>query len=370
MESSQDLTPKANILVVDDTPDNIRLLSTILTNQGYEVRKALNGKSALTTIQKFPPDLILLDVMMPEMNGYEVCQHLKSLPDLCNIPVIFLSALDDPSDKVKAFESGGVDYITKPFQDREILARVSNHLVIQDQQNKLKQCIERLQIEVEERKRTQLALQISQKKADHLLSNILPPPIVEILKKGEISAAEKFDSATVLFADIVDFTSLCLQISPLELVNFLNRIFSEFDCLTEKYGLEKIKTIGDAYMVAGGLPIRRDNHLLAMADMALEMQEVIQNISREIHQPLQLRVGIDTGMVVAGVIGTKKFIYDLWGDTVNTASRMESLGLPGYIQVTSAVYESLKHLYHFQERGVIEVKGKGTMVTYWLMGKQ
>jgi len=376
MDSDRNYTTKGSILVVDDTPDNVRLLSRILTEQGYQVRKALNGKSALATVKKLAPDLILLDVMMPEINGYEVCQELKKSPNFCSIPVIFLSALDDVSDKVKAFHAGGVDYITKPFQEQEVLARVANHLIIKDQRiqlqeqtQKLEELVGKLQKEIQERQRAELALTIAKKKSDHLLLNILPLTIIENLKKGQGSAAEKFDSATVLFADIVDFTSLAVKISALELVNFLNQVFSTFDELTEKHGLEKIKTIGDAYMVAGGLPLPKSDHVFAMANMALDMQLAIMNLQTDINHPVKIRIGIHTGPVVAGVIGTKKFIYDLWGDTVNIASRMESLGLPGYIQVTAAIYEQLKEDYLLEERGKISVKGTGDMITYWLKGR-
>ncbi|WP_449418217.1 adenylate/guanylate cyclase domain-containing protein [Phormidium nigroviride] len=377
MDSNQASTIQASILVVDDTPDNVRLLSTILTEEGYQVRKALNGQRALTTIQEFPPALILLDVMMPDMNGYEVCKKLKDSPQTSSIPVIFLSALDHVLDKVKAFEVGGVDYITKPFQDREVLVRVANQLMIQNQQQllqeqtkQLQECVGRLQNEIQERQRAELALRIAKKKSDHLLLNILPAAIVENLKKGAGSAAERFDSATVLFADLVDFTSMAARTSPLELVSLLNQIFSKFDQLTEKHGLEKIKTIGDAYMVAGGLPIPRLDHLEAIADMALDMQSAIGDFKTDLDRPFQIRIGIHTGPVVAGVIGTKKFTYDLWGDTVNVAFRMESQGLPGYIQVTAAIYDRLKDEYVFEERGTITVKGKGEMITYWLKAKK
>ncbi len=200
--------------------------------------------------------------------------------------------------------------------------------------------------------------------------NILPAAIIENLKKGDCGAAERFESATVLFADIVNFTSFAARVSPLELVNFLNQIFSKFDQLTEKHGLEKIKTIGDAYMVAGGLPVPRADHAEAIANMALDMQEAIADFQTDKGEPFQIRIGIHTGPVVAGVIGTKKFIYDLWGDTVNVASRMECQGLPGYIQVTTTIYELLKDRYVFEERGAIEVKGKGEMLAYWLKGKK
>ncbi|MEG4803408.1 adenylate/guanylate cyclase domain-containing protein [Microcoleus sp. ARI1-B5] len=377
MNSNQSPTIPANILIVDDKPDNVRLLSTILSTQGYQVRKALNGPRAIATVQEFPPTLILLDVMMPEMNGYEVCAQLKASPKTSSIPVIFLSALDDVVDKVKAFDVGAVDYITKPFQDKEVLARVANQLTIQSQQKllqeqtkQLEELVERLQNEIKERQGVELALRLAQQKSDNLLLNILPAAIIENLKTGESSSAERFESATVLFADIVDFTSLAARISPLELVNFLNKIFSKFDELTEKHGLEKIKTIGDAYMVAGGLPVPRADHVEAMANMALDMQDAIADFKTDTGEPFQIRIGINTGAVVAGVIGTKKFIYDLWGDTVNVASRMESQGLPGYIQVTAAIYEQLKDRYLFEEQGAIAVKGKGDMIAYWLKAKK
>ena len=377
MNSNQSPTIPASILIVDDTPDNVRLLSTILTAQGYHVRKALNGQRAIATAQEFPPNLILLDVMMPEMNGYEVCAQLKASPKTCSIPVIFLSALDDVLDKVKAFDMGAVDYITKPFQNKEVLARVANQLTIQSQQQllqeqtqQLEEVVERLQNEIKEREGVELALRLAQQESDRLLLNILPSAIVENLKKGDGAAAERFESATVLFADIVGFTSLAARISALEVVNFLNQIFSKFDELTEKHDLEKIKTSGDAYIVAGGVPVPRADHAEAIANMALDMQKVIADFKTDTGESFQIRIGINTGPVVAGVIGTKKFIYDLWGDTVNVASRMESQGLPGYIQVTTAIYELLKDRYVFEERGAIGVKGKGEMSTYWLKAKK
>lgn len=173
-----------------------------------------------------------------------------------------------------------------------------------------------------------------------------------------------------MFADLVDFTALSARIPAIELVKMLGLVFSEFDRLVAKYNLEKIKTIGDAYMVAGGLPMSRPDHASKIADMALEMQAAIAHIRSDTGEPFQLRIGINSGSIVAGVIGTTKFSYDLWGDTVNVASRMESQGLPGKIQVTQASYELLKEDYTLVERGHIFVKGKGEMATYWLIGKK
>jgi len=205
-------------------------------------------------------------------------------------------------------------------------------------------------------------------KTEQLLLNILPQAVAERFKNDQSYLAEGFESVTVLFADIVGFTSFSEKTKPDALVKFLNEIFSKFDGLTETYGLEKIKTIGDAYMVAGGVPIRSDNHTRKICQMALKIQEIIQDIKDPNGEPLRVRIGISTGPVTAGVIGVKKFIYDLWGDTVNTASRMESHSVDGTTQITSEVYELVKNEFDCKERGTIQVKGKGAMTTYFLTG--
>lgn len=220
-------------------------------------------------------------------------------------------------------------------------------------------------------------LQAEQAKSERLLLNILPAPIAHRLKQEQRTIADNFSEVTVLFADIVGFTELSARVSPTELVELLNQIFTAFDQLADRHGLEKIKTIGDAYMVVGGLPMPMENHAEAIAEMALDMQQEISLFSIKASKQLgmaqipsyNIRIGINTGPVVAGVIGTKKFIYDLWGDTVNIASRMESQGIAGCIQVTAGTYELLKDKYHFEERGVINVKGRGEMRTYLLKGR-
>lgn len=213
-------------------------------------------------------------------------------------------------------------------------------------------------------------LRKEQEKAEELLLNVLPASIAARLKRGDKVIAESFPDVTILFADLVNFTQLSATISAKELVNILNEIFSEFDLLAEKHGLEKIKTIGDAYMVVGGLPIHRADHAQAVASMALDMRAAIQRISNLSQEPLSIRIGINTGPVVAGVIGIKKFIYDLWGDTVNVASRMESHGIPDQIHVTGETYQVLQQEYTFEARDKIQVKGKGEMQTYLLLNKK
>jgi len=663
-----------DILIVDDMPDNLRLLSTMLTCYGYHVRKAINGQLALQGAEISPPDLILLDINMPKMNGYQVCEKLKLSEKTKDIPVIFISALDDVMEKVKAFEVGGVDYITKPFQIEEVLARVQNQLSLRLLQSQLqlqarelhdrnsrlqeeiaerqraeesirfllettraigeavdfhsalevilhqvgetigwdvgeawipdaegtvlqsapgwyasnarmdsfrsqseqltfamniglpgrvwaskqpewvedisqgypdflqsqialeigfkagfgvpilvgdevlavlvffkisscrkdarfidifnavatqlgsliqrKQAEELLRIaqekyhsivenamegifqstpsggyisanpalaklygydspeelmsdiknisqqlyvdaerrlefvaameadnavsgfesmvcrkdgrriwvsenvravrdakgellyyegtvsDITERKLAQEALKFQQEQSEKLLLNILPKPIAERLKAKQSTIADSFADVSVLFADIVGFTELSARMSPTELVKRLNVIFSHFDQLAEKYGVEKIKTIGDAYMVVGGLPMPRDDHAEAIAQMALGMQAKIAKLCADTGEKLAIRVGINSGPVVAGVIGVSKFTYDLWGDTVNVAARMEATGFAGRIQVTDVTYELLKDKYLLEKRGVIPVKGKGNMMTYWLLEKK
>lgn len=324
------------ILLVEDEPVNIQAVSGILKDQGYQVSVATSGAKALEVLTRVRPDLILLDVMMPGMDGFETCQHIKASPELREIPIIFLTARTETDDIVKGFEVGAVDYVAKPFSGHELLARVRTHL-----------SLDRLH---RENKR--------------LLLNVLPEPIAEKLKSQQGILAERFEDVSVLFTDIVGFTPLSARLSPTELLELLNRIFSDFDELAASRGLEKIKTIGDAYMVAGGLPEPHPDHLAAMASLSLEMHRVV----KEAFDGLSLRVGLHVGSVIAGVIGRRKFIYDVWGETVNTASRLESHGAPERVHVSQPVYQRLAERFHFEARGVIELKGKGPVETYFLLG--
>lgn len=207
-------------------------------------------------------------------------------------------------------------------------------------------------------------------RSEALLLNLLPEEIAARLKDrpGEV-IADGLPAVTLLFADIADFTLRSARMSPAELVNWLNRIFSTFDLLTAERGLEKIKTIGDAYMVAAGLPVAREDHAHIIADMALDMQAEVARLSEELSEPIVLRIGIHSGPAIAGVIGTSKVFYDVWGDTVNTASRMESHGEPGRIQVTTATQVLLKNQFNFTKRGLVKIKGIGEIETYWLTGR-
>jgi class 3 adenylate cyclase len=214
----------------------------------------------------------------------------------------------------------------------------------------------------------ELALAAEHRKSEELLDNVLPTVIARRLKEDTTAIAEGFPSASVLFADIVGFTRLAESSVPHKLVDLLNQLFSRFDVLVAERGLEKIKTIGDAYMVASGIPVAREDHATALVELAIAMRSTLQAYSREVGTPLQLRIGISSGPVVAGVIGRRRLLYDLWGDTVNVAARMESHGLPDEIQVSEGTYALVRAKFECDERGVIDVKGKGPMTTYLVRG--
>lgn len=548
--SSELLKKEIVIFLVDDEPDNLRILSEILQARGYKIRKAISGHLALAAIERVQPDLILLDINLPDINGYDLCERLKQSEFVRDIPVIFISALGQKESKLKAFQVGGVDYVTKPFQEEEVIIRVEHQLKLRflqqelaeknhqlEEKNKLlkKEVFERRQSESEirlllkvsqilekaadvdiafqdilrifcrslhcdfaeawvpneegtalechigyyaqspdlkpfreesckltfklgeglpgrvwqskapeyisdlstvpdsvffrsyqaaqadlkvvfgipiidgtetvfsvlvffskhpfefqtrasklifavafqlgsllRRKQAEHRLKQEQERAERLLLSILPAPIAQRLYQGENVIADRLDEASILFADIVNFTELSSQKKPIELVELLNHLFSKFDLLAKKYCLKKIKTIGDAYMVVGGLP-RSDcaqdtSHVEAIACIALEMLIAMGQFQEETGEILQIRIGIHMGEVVAGVIGLSEFSYDLWGDAVNLASRLESSSLPGEIQVTSTIYQRLHKKFVFQKRGLVQMKGKGQVETYFLKG--
>lgn len=347
---------QGRVLVVDDNEMNRDLLARRVRRQGHMVTLAEDGESALELMRSEPFDLVLLDIMMPKMNGYQVLEYLKSDPNLRHIPVIVISALDDINSVVECIELGAEDYLSKPFNAVLLTARISN-------------CLEKKWLRDQEQLHLK-QLQAEKERADRLLLNILPKPIAERLKEGHNTIADSFSEVTVLFGDIVDFTKLAAHRSPIEVVSLLNKIFSAFDWLAQHHGVEKIKTIGDAYMVVGGLPTPQLDHAEAIAEMALDMLDEIARFNTQTGESLSMRIGIHIGPVVAGVIGTNKFIYDLWGDTVNIASRMESQGIAGSIQVTAETYNLLRDKYLFKERGVIPIKGKGEVTTYILIGRK
>lgn len=346
----------SRILVVDDNASNRDLLSRRLQRQGHTVLQAEDGARALALVEKEIFDLVLLDLMMPGISGYDVLASLKSDARSREIPVIMISALSELDSIVRCIEAGADDYLAKPFDPTLLRARVGSSLEKKHLRDREREMVEALRIEKE--------------RSEQLLLNILPKEIVTRLNSGETVIANQLSNVTILFADLVAFTKLSSRLSAGDLVCLLNSLFSEFDQLALDLGVEKIKTLGDAYMVAGGLPEPRADHAHAVADMALTMIKTVERMNCELPIPLQMRIGIHSGDVVAGVIGTHKFVYDIWGDAVNIASRMESHSLPNRIQVSAATHLHIHERFRLEPHGIVDIKGKGPMETFMLFGRR
>lgn len=346
---------QGKVLVVDDNALNRTVLGASLEEDGYTVDYASNGRMALEMLHEASFDVMLLDLLMPEMDGYEVLALTRADPHLRHIPVIIITALDEMDSVVRCIEMGATDYLTKPFDPVLLSARLNASLA-----SKRLHDMEQAHLQ---------AIQAERERADRLLLNILPQAVAEKLKLGTQPIIDRFTDVSVMFSDVVDFTPWVAQHSPDQLLEVLETVFSAFDQLADSHGAEKIKTIGDAYMVACGLPLPRPDHLEQMAEMALEMRQAFYQLPVIQREGLGLRIGINCGPVVAGVIGQKKFSYDLWGDMVNTASRLQTHCESGEIQVSEQVYLRLKEHYRFSEKGPVQVRSKGVMQTYLLLGK-
>ena len=345
----------AKILIVDDQKANVLLLERMLRDANYGcVTSTMDPREVGALHRAHQYDLILLDLQMPGMDGFQVIDGLKEIETGGYLPVLVITA--QPDHKLRALAAGAKDFVSKPFELAEVLLRVHNMLEVR-----------LLHLET---KTLYAQIVAEHKVSEGLLLNVLPKAIAERLKAGETTIADSFSDVTVLFADLVGFTELSTQIPAKQLVSVLNDIFSIFDSLAQQLHLEKLKTIGDAYMAVAGLPERRDDHAEAAAEMALGIQAELLRFNSDRGANFTARVGIHTGPVVAGIIGRTKFSYDLWGDTANVASRMESHGVAGGVHVSDATHERLKHKYDFQERGYVPIKGKGEMKTYLLFRKR
>ncbi|MBN2619016.1 MAG: response regulator [Spirochaetales bacterium] len=338
---------KSRILIVDDIEENLKVLTETLTQEGFHPLQAKNGERAIQIAKKASPDLILLDIKMPGMNGYETISVLKSDPETKEIPVIFISALNQIEDKIKGFTSGAVDYVSKPFQKEEVIARVTTHLT-------LRQALKDVEIERE--------------KSESLLRNVLPQSVAKELKDTGNSKPQWFNNVSILFSDVVDFTSYSTNLDPISLINELNTMFTKFDEIMESNGCERIKTIGDAYLAVCGMPDYVDNHAYKLTKAALEIKDYLTQKNSENNSGWSVRIGIHSGEVVGGIVGTKKYIYDIFGDSVNMASRMESNSEPMEINISENTYNLVKDKYNCILRDPIDVKGKGITNMYFVKG--
>lgn len=350
---------KAKLLIVDDQAANVLLLERLLRSAGYsDITSTQNPIEVSDLHRQNRYDLILLDLNMPQMDGFQVMEGLQAIETDGTLPVLVITA--QPNEKLRALKVGALDFVSKPFDIAEVLARVKNLLQV------------RL-LNLETQKLYKQVL-VEQELSEMLLHNVLPQAIAERLKgRSKLTAdhlnqaiVDSYANVTVLFADIVGFTTFSQGVSPEVLVGVLNDLFTRFDHIAEHRGLEKIKTIGDCYMAAAGLPVVVTDHADRAAHMSLDMLDAIADFNAKSPYPLNIRIGISTGAAVAGVIGKSKFLYDLWGDVVNTASRMESHGLAGRIQMSAATHQALTQSFELEHRGVIDVKGKGDMSTWFL----
>ncbi|MEZ5174302.1 MAG: adenylate/guanylate cyclase domain-containing protein [Bacteroidia bacterium] len=339
------------VLIIEDDPlitcvyedelsesDNIEFVTTSFEtmNEGLEA------------MQKNEYDVLLLDLNLPDS---DYLQTIESLPGItAKLPVVIMTSTSSELLALKAVNLGSQDFLNKAQIEKGILIRSILYAV--------------------ERHQLNLQLKREKQKSEDLLNNILPVSIADELKHHGKVNARFFDDVSVMFVDFVNFTSSSSSMNPEEIVRELHTCFSEFDAISEKYGIEKIKTIGDAYMCVGGIPVEDKNHLKHLLQAATEMIEFSNNRFQENNNKnlpaWQARIGIHRGAAVAGVVGTRKFTYDIWGDTVNTASRMESNSASGRINVSDAVYESMKNEFQFEFRGEIEAKGKGKIKMYFL----
>lgn len=352
----------APILVADDSDDLRTVMVLTLHNLGYwNISEAVNGREALEKLRQRPFELMILDIEMPVLDGFDVLREMKADPKLRDLSVIVASGLHDLNAVVRCIQLGAEDFLPKPVN--AILLRARLKASLERTRLRARERLHLLELRCEKR-----MLQVEQEKSARLLLNILPAAIADRLKHGERTIADHFASVTVLFADIVGFTAMVNQIDPKELVTLLSELFSRFDRLANRHRVEKIKTIGDSYLAVGGLPDGAETHVEAIANMAWDMLGEVTNLSRESGRELRVRIGMNTGPVVAGVIGHNKFAYDLWGATVNLASRMQSTGLPGRIHLPAATGELLRHRFRVTAAETVECKGIGEVATCFLEG--
>jgi len=321
------------------------LLRDPLEARGYEIAEAENGEQALRQAAERPPDVILLDVMLPGMDGFEVCRRLRRDPRTAPIPVLMVTALSERRERMAGIAAGANDFLNKPVDLEDLTLRVRNAVYTS-------QLFKQLHAE--------------RQRSEALLLNLLPSAIAQRMKAGEVNIADHHSDVTVLVSELVDFSTLAVHIGAPQMVCWLNEIFSAFDSLVQQHGLETIKTLGDAYMVAGGISLPRPDHAEAVAELAFDLRAEVGRLNCEYRTSLRLRSGISTGPLVAGVIGRKKLAYDLWGDTVNLACHLAAAGEAGSITVSQATHERLQHRYRSQSRQTASLRGQDAVTAYEL----
>ena len=345
----------SRILVVDDNAANRDVLERRLAREGHQSSTPRTGASALELVAAQEFDLILLDLIMPEMSGFEVLRRLKATEQTSHIPVIVISALDEIDSVVRCIEAGAEDYLTKPFNPTLLRARIGASLEKKWLRDREKKFVAELEQE--------------KQRSETLLLNILPQSIVNRMRNGEMVIADRIAEATILFCDLVGFTTLSQELTADRMIDFLGQTFAGLRSAGRGTRSGEDQDHRRRLHGRGRRPRTAIRSCERIAALAPRMLEAVDAIAEATELKLQARIGVHTGPIIAGVIGTHKFVYDVWGDTVNTASRMESHSLPGRIQISAATRAALGDGFRLERRGVIEVKGKGMMETYFLNGR-
>lgn len=337
-------SPTGRLIIVDDDCDQLHILETLLSDYGYQVRTFNKGLEALAAAKTDPPDLFLLDMTMPQIDGISLCRMFKAHPVLGGIPVIFISGLTETNSIVAGLEAGGVDYITKPFRVLEVHARVKTHL----------------------------ALMTERRNVEELLRNILPIRVIRELKESGHATPEFFPDLNIFFSDFVNFTRLTSESPPPFLIGELNRLFTSFDEIMAQHGCERIKTVGDAYLAVGGNFASGRDTALHLVQAAVDIQNYLARCNQGVRTSgkgtvWQARIGVHTGTAVGAVVGTTKYLYDLFGDGVNMASRIQETAEPMGITLSATTWALVQDRFPFRSRGPVELQGKGATNLYDLI---
>lgn len=393
---------KPRILVVDDYPALVTIIRHKLLQHGYEVITAQNGLDALELVEKEVPDLVISDVEMPLMDGYELCRKIKESPKFHSIPVILVTSRIEAASLMKGIEAGAENYLTKPYDDDTLFSKVSellnNPIGVSDVKETVSVTIEGQKFNVKadyshlvnllistykntlgqnarlEKMQSGLnaankELELTKKEHEELLQNIFPKKIADSLLAYGTVTPERYEDATFLFTDFDGFSKIVPDLKPEDLIESLSFYFDQFDEFMSQHNLIKIKTIGDSYMAAGGIPERNKTHPIDTALAALKMKFFVSNLQDSLPESIPyfpLRIGIHTGHSVVGVIGKRRFAYDVWGEAVNLASRMEQHSESNSINISQDTYDRLKDLFECDTRGEIEAKNIGKIPMYFL----
>lgn len=346
--------PTGRALVVDDSETNRRLLAALLAADGQTATTVGGGAEALQVMATDAFDVILLDLMMPDMDGFATLAAIRADGRWAETPVVVVSALHDEASLVRAIDAGADDYLTKPIQATVLRARV-------------RASVDRSQTRALQR-RLMAELQAERDRAERLLHNILPPAIARRLQASNATIADNVAAATVVFVDVVGFTPMAAHASPEAMVACLNALFGEYDRLALYLGIEKIKTIGDAYMAVAGVPEPREDHAAVAVRFAQAACTAASRLRGPDGAPLHVRAGVHCGPLVAGVVGSHKYAYDVWGDVVNTAARLQSAAQPDRVLLSDDVRKALRgRPWHISDSFECDLKGKGRVSAAYLL---